>query len=243
MNSKILIPAVLMALITTGGVWYLVSQPKPSPLPLPPITTQTGNSHAKCFSENETADYKEDHTDTEAHSVVSITDKTSQKEVFSFTIPNVAYQSFANHQFKACHVYVEKEFGYDYKNNVGTKEYHREVWRYDYSGKGEKIADFSDFRIDDTETYIAYQYSTVDRPDYAFQIMNIKTGKLEFSISMQELVDKYHVEPGAIHLMDCGLKKFNEENLFMFDLINNDSSTFGLDISTKQLNLAGYSNP
>ena len=112
-----------------------------------------------------------------------------------------------------CGVYVIRKFS-------GTSE----LWHYDYNGNGKKAFLFSDyknisvsfgsnFRIDDTETYLTLVRSWYGDENHALVIKDLKTMKDVYVITLKELMEKYGVEPGTIQLSSW------YENIFKFEII------------------------
>lgn len=123
---------------------------------------------SKCLSDNEVATYplevgfeKYGFLAESTKTKISIKDKASGNEKSSFEITDVLY-SGTPIEIHKCAVYVQKEF------DVKKPTWRREIWRYAYDGKGEKlftIAEYnekkekvfyysSDFRASNDERYM-----------------------------------------------------------------------------------------
>lgn len=126
-----------------------------------------------------------------------------------------------------------RQFNYDYEGDIPLPNYTTELWRYNYTSRGEKILKLlkpenapdnfsSDFRIDDTETYLALVRSWVGDPEYALVIKNLKAGEDIFELRLEDLIEKYQFEPGIFEAMDW------HRNYFRFQIDNPQNSSFRL---------------
>ncbi len=167
------------------------------------------------------------------------------------------YSYMGGIQPRRCAVYARRVFNYDIINNKlvpGSNELlpggSMELWRYTYDGKGEKILTLyeremttgkynlyfsEDFDINETETIAAiYKGGYVitgygDNPfPYGVVFRNLKTGKDEFEITIQELVEKYRVPNGFISVRKSW---WYHDDIFSLVVLE-DHLVYGVEINT-----------
>lgn len=170
-------------------------------------------THPPCLGKNEIVDFPvNEYYSNERFKypkfplVIYIRDKNTNKEKFKFQIDNVR-ENYISEIYK-CGIYVIRQFNYDpQKIKQGLTQdpgYREELWKYDYSGKGESLLllaekpkDFisyydPDFRVDPQEIYVALlRGGYPERPDYALVIRNFNLKVDSFILSYQDLLKKH----------------------------------------------------
>ncbi len=256
MNTKrliLLITTLIVALATIIGAYYFYFSKKTSgifqqSIPTAPIIEkQEKKPHSACLADNEWVA----HSLSEYYApplrgviknpvLIAIKDKTTRETKFEFEVDNVDIGHYRPIELHKCGAYAIREFNYDFKNFKLPPGAAKELWRYDYGGNGQKILTFinvdnqgiehsffgSDFRIDDTETYIALIRSYLGNPDYSLVIKNLKTNEEVFILSLRELVEKYNIESGDFNLGGWG------QNALQFQLSNINNTAFVLEKDT-----------
>ncbi|MCK4354910.1 hypothetical protein KAW43_00970 [Candidatus Parcubacteria bacterium] len=110
-----------------------------------------------------------------------------------------------------CGVYAIRTFNYDYQKKIPLENYRRELWRYNYNGKGKAlIASYAkwsfenilgDFRVDPTENYVVLERGYLGSPDYALVIKVLETKEDVFVLTLDEILEKHSdIEPGSFGL-------------------------------------------
>ena len=162
-----------------------------------------------------------------------------EKNNFHFTISNVVSNAVPP-EIRKCGIYVEKLF------KDPPRRY--EVWKYDYSGKGERImvldeydergmslkdsvnASYSTFKIDETETYIALVRSWYGELEkHALVVKDLKTLNNVYVITIKDLIEKYGINIGTIQLSDA------RKRSVLFEVLNGENPWFTLNIDTGKL--------
>lgn len=220
--SRNLILAIVLALLVLGAgvAWrYQIGDTTIPPTPEQPATS-TGpgaptSTHKQCLSDDEIVDYpldpryaKETRIPKTPLVVIYIKDRATNATLSQFEIDNVA--GFAHViEVHRCGVYVIREVNWDEKKSKPLPGFAVELWRYSYSGQGEKLltladldekgkyrGDYSyDFRVDDTETYLQLITGILGEPDYALVFRNLKTGKDDFVLKLDDLLK---LRPGIL---------------------------------------------
>lgn len=222
-KTKIIIfSSVLLAIFLFGFVFWFSNQ-KPVKNPnnnsYNPLS-QIPSTRNICLADDEWADYKEIQG---APLAIIILEKNTNKEKSRFEIENVPENHVHAVEVHKCGVYAIRKF-----NNAS------ELWRYNYSGKGEKVLLFSDyknisisfgsnFRIDDAETYVALVQSWVGDENHALVIKNLKTMEDAYVVTLKELVEKYGIEPGTISLADW------YKQYYRFTVLNDERPFFKIN--------------
>lgn len=162
-----------------------------------------------CLADDEIANYVEK---IEMPVVISIKDKETKEEKYSFQIENADLKHYHPMELHRCGVYITRKFNYDYKKSKQDPGYREELWKYNYNGNGEMIILLTekpkeyisyysnDFRIDLAEKYIVFKHGYLGKDDYALIIKNLKTKEDMFVFSIQEMIDKYPNLVGSIRL-------------------------------------------
>ncbi|MFZ5559888.1 MAG: hypothetical protein ACOZAL_03815 [Patescibacteria group bacterium] len=192
---KILIIALLILMLLSGVIIYLFLISK---------NKSEKEIREPCLADNEFADYYPRLPIPFKPVTISIKDKNTNKEKFSFQIENVL-ETYFTVQPRKCGVYVIRVFNYDPKKTKQDPGYREEIWKYTYDGKrepiillSEKLEEFklhysSDFQIDPLERYVALIKGYLGSSDYAFVIKSLKTLEDMFVLSMRE-IEKQNAE-------------------------------------------------
>ena len=165
-------------------------------------------THSPCLNDNEIAIHEIDKGIARGLAKISIRDRRTNEEIFSFQIENTSKAGHSIEKFK-CNIYVIRVFKYDDERGVPLPDYRTEIWRFSYNGNGEKILDLfkkegapdnygQDFRIDPSETYIALERSYLGNPNYALVIKDLKTSEDIFILPLKEITNKYPKLEGSI---------------------------------------------
>lgn len=177
-------------------------------------TSQIPSIQNTCLADDERADYLQDGEFVpKLPLTIIVRDKNTNVEKFRFMVDNLPPKHIHSIELYKCGVYANRVFSSG-----------RELWHYDYSGKGKKILLFTDyqniavsfndnFRIDNTETYVALIRSWVGDENHALVIKDLKTMGDAYVVTLKELVEKYGIEPGTIQLSNW------YENMFQFEII------------------------
>lgn len=199
----IIIGVVILLGLATWVIYYFL---KTLPEQNPP---ETQIIHPPCLGDDEIVDFPiNEYYSNEYFKypkfplVIYIRDKNTNKEKFKFQIDNVR-ENYISEIYK-CGIYVIREFNYDPKKTKQDPGYREELWKYDYSGKGESLLllaekpkDFisyydPDFRVDPQEIYvILLRGGYPERPDYALVIRNFNLKVDSFILSYQDLLKKH----------------------------------------------------
>lgn len=134
---------------------------------------------------------------------VVIKDINTDKEVTKLKIDNIISPSHYHPiEVHKCGIYVIRVFNYDPEKTKQDSGYKDELWKYDYTGKGEGfillaekpkefISYFSpDFRVDSTESYIVLEKGYLGKNDYALIIKDLKTKDDVFVLLPEDLQKK-----------------------------------------------------
>lgn len=190
-----------------------------------------------CLKDSEYADYPINETYAKEIKapknplVISVRDKQTFKEKFSFQIedinPDIGH-SLEPHQ---CGIYVIRFFNYDPKKTKQGPGFKAELWKYSYDGKGQNILLFSEkdaagnfkgyfsyiFSIDPQEKYIALERGYLGSPDYAGVIKELNTLKDVFVLTLEDIKKiNSAVEPGII-----SLGKWSNDSKFVWGTVFN----------------------
>jgi|SRR3989344_66338 len=148
--------------------------------------------------------------------VVSVRDKGTQKEKFSFQIEGINPDHYHPVELHKCGVYVLRKFNYDPQKSIQMPGYREELWRYHYDGIGESVfllaeknasgiykAEFNnDFRIDPNEKYLVLEKGYLGKDDYALIIKDLETKEDIFSLALEEIVKQYPDFVGNFNMRD-----------------------------------------
>lgn len=197
MNRKkiAIIVVVIILIIILGCLSYYFFQLK---------SQSKGITHGPCLANNEFADYYPRLPIALKPVTISVKDKNTNQEKFSFQIKNVL-ETYFTVQSRKCGVYAIRLFNYDPKKTKQDPGYREEIWKYTYDGKGEsiillskKLEEFklyysSDFQIDPLERYATLIKGYLGSSDYAVVIKSLKTFEDIFVLSMTE-IEKQNAE-------------------------------------------------
>ena len=146
---------------------------------------------------------------------ISVVDTVASTTVWSRNIVHPAPRSYRSFQASRCHFYIHQAFNYDYKNETTAPNFSFHIWRFPlfYNGTGKSLILTSEnetgekgkrkshygrmFSIDPSENYISLERNSIDKPDYALVIKNIKTGKDEYLLTLADLLKKYPTAAGS----------------------------------------------
>lgn len=249
MNKKgILLIILLLIVISAGSIYYYFVKRESEISTQPIVENKKTEIEPVCLSDDEetekirTRQLPDEMTKQPRPLYISIKDKNTKEEKFSFSIENVDYGRDWTTQIRKCGVYVLRAINFDYENQRGFSDFRLEVWRYRYDGTEEKIIEESSFSIDETETYIALIKGWYGEPEeHALVVKNLKTMEDEYVITLKELMEKYpDVEPATISLDWWGQKRFKTEDIFDFHLLNSERTGFNINVKTGELKIFRY---
>lgn len=200
-KSVTIIGIVILFGLIAGGIYYSLGRLLPSEQNPP----ETQTTHPPCLGDNEVTTFQFHGNRTTATSAdVIISNKITGEELSRFRIDDLV-PHYYSYEFHKCGTYVIRQFNYNIKTRRATPHYRIELWRYNYTGRGETVLLFSetddkgiytsyfddDFRIDPQEIYIALEYRYPDSSDYdlGFRDFNNKTDN--FILSRQSLLKRY----------------------------------------------------
>lgn len=174
----IVIPIIIFLLLASADVYFYFFRKNLQ------SSLESQTSHPPCLSDNETVDYtinwRQDVTPVD----IIIKDKKSGNEISRFSI-NSILPVYYPVQPRKCGVYVLRVFNYNPEINKQAPGYRDEIWKYDYSGKGEPLLLLSEkpkefisyyslvFQVDPREIYIALVRGYLEREDYALVIKDL----------------------------------------------------------------------
>lgn len=131
---------------------------------------------------------------------VVIKDINTDEEVAKLKIDNIISPSHYHPiELHKCGIYVIRVFNYDPEKTKQDSGYKNELWKYDYTGKGESfillaekpkefISYFSpDFRVNSTESYIVLEKGYLGKDDYSLIIKDLKTKEDIFILLSKDL--------------------------------------------------------
>jgi len=194
----IIIVALSFLVLVSGGVYFYFFR-KPSQLTQ--NSPETKIAHSPCLGDDEVANYKINKKGViNADIVIDIVDKTDSVVVFSFNIDGV-FKSYHPIELYRCGVYVMKMFNYDVDKIKQEEGFRIELWKYNYSGKGEPLTllaekpkEFTasydaDFRVDPMEVYIALVQSYSKIPEnIGYYFKNQQTHKDSFTLPYSSIL-------------------------------------------------------
>jgi len=192
------------------------------------------NEKEFCLSDNEQADFKikrlgEYPSDDYDRGFIEIAVKkiNTNQEISRFKIDNIINPSHYHlMELHKCGVYVLKTFNFDYKSSKALTGFKREIWYYDYNGKGESIIFlsgesksgvldsagvpgklysfyyFSDFRIDPRESYIVLEQSYLGKDDYAIVIKDLNSKEDVFILFAKSIFEQYPNIAGNFDMLE-----------------------------------------
>ncbi len=167
--------------------------------------TSTLATRRQCLEEGDVAEYKlTDNRNAEDSATIFVKKDGKVKNQFEIPIPSATH--YFPVELQHCGAYAIRTFGYDFKNKIMLAEYRRELWKYDYGGKGSSLAkDFArtsaentlgDFRISPTEKYVVLTRAFPGQPNFALIIKNLDTMKDDMVFPM---VDLYKDHPELLN--------------------------------------------
>lgn len=193
-KKKVVIAASIVAfliLASAGIYFYLFKNQKP----VQQNQSEIKVTHAPCLGDDEIANYELNKKGMiGADVIISIVDKTDNTIIYSFSISEI-FKNYHPIELHRCGVYVMKMFNYDVDKIKQEEGSRMELWKYDYSGKGESLLLLAekpkefisyydlDFRVDPMEVYIALVQSYSEIPEnigYVFK--NQQTRKDSFTL-------------------------------------------------------------
>ena len=202
--------------------------PQTSEQPATSTSPEAKLAHGSCLEEDEMAEYPVDEErygkGTTLPKIplveISVKDKASGRVTFVFQIENVSsvYHAIELHR---CGIYVIRRFNYNPELSERGTGLPVELWRYRYDGKEEKLLTFAtnaalnydyDFRVDDTETHLQLITGILGNPDYALLFRNLKTGKDDFILKLDDLLKQNPGgRPGSFDFAD-----FNADRTYLW---------------------------
>ena len=197
MNKKILVILTSVASVVMGAFIIYLFQGNGKGIEIPKLRP------TECLDEKKEVSYKiEEKESPLADAVVFVSDKSTEKESFSFKIENI-FKTSTSIELHKCGVYVIRIFNYDPNKTRQNPGYKDEIWAYDYNGRGkllvllsEKPKEFIsyyslDFRINPDEKYVVLVKGYLGRDDYALVIKDLNNKEDIFSLFAKEIFKQY----------------------------------------------------
>lgn len=159
----------------------------------------------ECLGEKRDASYKiEEKESPLADLIITVKDKFTKEYLFSFKVDNI-FKNYHPIELHQCGIYVIKEFNFDFKKFKPLLGFSVELWKYQYNGNGEKILILAgenehneamvyysyDFRIDNSEKYLALEKGYLGKEDYSLVIKDLNTQKDIFVLLAEEIFKQY----------------------------------------------------
>lgn len=234
MNKKNLIILILIIILSIGSiisVYLLIKEQKSS-------IKQKENGEIlvqrqSCLDENERADFtikrlgKYPSLEYDRGFIeVAVKKIDINQEILRFKIDDIINPShYHPAEIHKCGIYVIKEFGYEPKTRRSTSNYHNDLWKYDYNGRGIEILKFSfsnsngiynsfyndDFRVDFQEKYIVLEKSYLGKEDYSLIIKDLNT-KEDVFVLFAKSIRKQH--PNVIG--NFGFDKWTDDGRYFW---------------------------
>jgi len=250
MGSRVVITAIIVILAAIGAttLWFSVlKQTTSQPAINYPNATSTRvatsspsfNTHGPCLASGEYADYPlnqrmaaELGLPASNTVMLSVRDRQTTNAMFSFEIADIDLEYHAIELHK-CGVYVQRGINYDYnfiKHKSGAT---KELWKYSYDGRGEKLLTIalvdqsgsaiysyeSDFRVDPAERSLVVMHVVADTPSDSGTTLIIKdlvTKKDIFVLPLSEIINVDSNYAG-----DFGLEAWTKDgSYFWADTLN-----------------------
>ena len=185
-----------------------------------PMQKEYQITHSVCLSDDEIATYEIEEKEEGGGKAKIFIENKNNKKIFSFQIDISNSNHYHPIELYKCGVYTIRTFDYDYQKKIPLENYRRELWRYNYNGKGETLITsyakwsfeeiLGDFRIDPTEFYVFLIRSCLGQPDYAIVIKDLKTKEDVFVLTLDEILEQYSdVQAGSF-----GLGIFTPDNKY-----------------------------
>lgn len=181
-------------LIAIMPAYLLLAKDESTVMPQPPVAIVPPTSAPpRCLADNEYADYPQN---PKYNPEIKYPDNPVEIQIkdlrgsikHTFSIPDLIYL-YHPIEIHRCHVYGARSFNYDHTQGKALDNYRAEIWRYDYSGKGDVVVSLgemvsgkyinnfeADFRVSPDEEYIALIKGFPDSPDFSIIFRNIKNG-------------------------------------------------------------------
>ncbi len=217
MKKKIILVVVLVISSIAIITFYLYREALIVRTPFSPrsqVGTNTstqnvqGLKHSACLGDNEVANYRiENNPEGGALVFISITDKTTNVEINNLQVPILGTGYAHPIELHKCGIYVLRKFNYDYKKNIYLPGYSLELWRYDYSGEGNKLIILGNkdldgkenaffqlnFNVNNAEDLITLTRGYLGSSDYAIVVKDLKTFNDILVLTQEDLVKNYGV--------------------------------------------------
>lgn len=159
-------------------------------------------AHGICLAEDEVASYEIKKKDNEVSIAnIIISDKSNRQEQYRFQIELPIPDHYHPIELHKCGIYAVRSFNYDYVKKQAVSNYRIELWRYNYARNGESITFLSgpisgkefgtDFRIDNSEKYLALEKGYLGKEDYSIVIKDLGTKEDIFVLSMKNIAEQY----------------------------------------------------
>jgi len=233
---------LFLLIIAFGFLGYYFFQPE---------NKSEETSHGPCLSANEFADYPIDEKYAKEIGVpkmpltISVRDKTTKKEKFSFQIENINPEHVHPLEIHKCGVYVIKMINFDPKKTKQEPGFKKELWVYRYDKGYDKILTFAEkdklgvyhlfyndnFRIDPTENYLVLEQSYLGQSDYALVIKDLKTKEDVFVLTLDD-IKKINPE---VQLGNFNLGKFIKDGKYLWGTLfvgASDTAYYRVELGT-----------
>lgn len=228
MRKKYTLAIILLILLAAGVgyYWRFLKKPPSSVQVSRSIPTQSISSRGACLADDEFANFTIAPGENAVEQygarpgivtilIGSTINPTRTKKLFD--VDTFLYNSAYPAEIHKCHVYIIRLVGpYSYYSKNESNWYLLpggmiSIWRYDYSGKGEKVIDLlqrdekgnmvfhfipGDYSADGSETYIALMGPKPDDGNRHLVVLNMKTGQTVYSVGVLDLAKEYNVDPG-----------------------------------------------
>ncbi len=200
MKRKTVFFVIVGFLVVGAMAYYWMARPK-SLISLPAAitssvvlsgssTTQVNVGSGVCLTSNEVASYSATRSKGNPDfGTVVIDDKSTGVKISNLQIENVISQNYHDYELHPCGLYVVRQFNFNESSWEPLPGFSVELWKYDYSGKGNRLfvlealqgqststlsIDYSyDFRVSPNESFIALERGYQGSSDYALVIKDL----------------------------------------------------------------------
>ncbi len=216
-NIILIIIFLFLIVIVEGSIYYLYFFDKKE-APIISIQPKNENQEGKtklppCLTEDERTDFKVERLGKypsieydKGFVEVVVKKVDTGEEITKFRIDDIVSPSHYHPiEIHKCGVYILRGFNFDYEKFKPLPGFRRELWKYNYGGKGGNILIMAeenktgesvvyynyDFRIDPRETYVVLEKNYLGHSDYAFVIKNLHTKEDVFVLPLKDIINNY----------------------------------------------------
>jgi len=197
----------------------------------------------RCLADGETAEPIIEDNGRSGFVTVSVLD--NNQEISSFKIEDVITNSVSVETHK-CGIYLMKVFNFDPKKTEQDVGYKDELWKYDYSGNGEKLILLSekpdeyvsyyndDFRVDPLERYIVLERFAKEEGSYlpVLVVKDLATKEDIYTLPWKKIYQEY---PEMVEGFSIDILSWSNDGRYFWGKISAAamvSAYFRIDIET-----------